>query len=45
MLARSTSDSNLNFDPKIDLTLHYAGNKGKEGRINLIEWLNRREGL
>ena len=37
MLTRSTSDSNLNFDPEIDLTfMFYAGNKDKEERTNLI---------
>ena len=38
MLTRSTSDSNLNFDPEIDLTLralHREQRQGRENQLNL----------
>ena len=34
MLTRSTSDSNLNFDPEIDLTLCALRRKQRQGREN-----------
>ena len=40
MLTRSTSDSNLNFDPKIDLTLRTLRREQRQGRENQCN-LNR----
>ena len=34
MLTRSTSDSNLNFDPEIDLTLRALRRKQRQRRMN-----------
>ena len=34
MLIRSTSDSNLNFDPEIDLTLRALHREQRQGREN-----------
>ena len=34
MLTRSTSDSNLNFDPEIDLTLRSLRKEQRQGREN-----------
>ena len=40
MLTRSTSDSNLNFDPEIDLTLHALHREQRQRRENQFN-LNR----
>ena len=40
MLTRSTSDSNLNFDPEIKLTLHALRREQRQGRENQLN-LNR----
>ena len=36
MLTRSTSDSNLNFDPKIDLTLRTLRREQRQRRENQL---------
>ena len=36
MLTRSTSDSNLNFDPKIDLTLRALRREQRQRRENQL---------
>ena len=36
MLTRSTSDSNLNFDPEIDLTLHALCTEQRQRRENQL---------
>ena len=40
MLTRSTSDSNLNFDPEIDLTLRVLRREQRQRRENQLN-LNR----